>query len=111
MWSLVAYVVYRLARGRDCLTVDEVMTKIFYDIWVEEGLAICDSPQELMEILRYLEKLGIIKLEDNTIRIIDHNRLERIAKIVENSPMRTQSKLYDELIRRIENATPITGQI
>jgi len=76
----------------------------------KEGLVLYGSMEDLLLDIKYLEKLGVLafneggNLKKATIKITDKAKLERIAKIVEDSAALTGVELLNAYVQRINSA-------
>jgi hypothetical protein len=115
MWTYTAYILSKyltkepIKEGVE-LKFAEFANFIFKILWRNEKLVFHDSIEDLFLDIKYLEKLGILtlnksdNLEKATIKIADKAKLERIAKIVEDSATLTGVELLNTYVQRINSA-------
>jgi len=115
MWTYTAYILSKyLTKGPIKEGVElkfaEFANFIFKILWPNEKLVFHDSIEDLFLDIKYLEKLGILTLNESdnlekaTIKIADKAKLERIAKIVEDSATLTGVELLNTYVQRINSA-------
>jgi hypothetical protein len=107
---LTEYMIYKLApvRGRKVgdnrweLYAGDLADFIFRVLWREKGIVLNDSREQLEGELRYLSRVGKIKL-DGWVVIVEGDLAEKARRIEEDSS-RYKIRLLDEYIRGIDEA-------
>ena len=102
MWLLTAYILAKLAGNGEIVSKSDLIDFIFNKLWKEGKIALNDSVEELNNELNFLERLGLVEVGEE-IRVKED--LRRIAKEVENDPLRYRVSLWDEYIRSIDSIT------
>ena len=111
MWTYTAYILsmYLTKEPAEELKFAEFANFIEV-LWRKEKLVLYDSVEDLLLDIKYLEKLGVLTLNESdnlkraTIKITDKAKLERIAKIVEDSAALTGVELFNAYVQRINSA-------
>jgi hypothetical protein len=105
MWTYTAYILNGLGKLNGYGNLDEkTLSKfVFDDLWRKNKLTFHDGEEDLMDDLRYLERLKVIGLNGKTITL-NKGKLVKISDIVENSGLLTGVKMFDEYKRRIDCA-------
>lgn len=103
VWTVVGYLLslYVDKYNTDIVELGKLTRLVFEKLWAEHNLALVDSPEELLEYLKYFEKLGIVRINRDKIVILDRNRLEKLRRVVEHSPLILKPDLYEDMINRI----------
>lgn len=105
MWTYTAYILNRFGEknGYSEIDFDELSEFVFDNLWRKQHLSFYETEEELRDDLRYLDRLGMIKFEQEKISP-NCSQLAMVSKIVEDSPLLTGVKLFDEYNRRIDKA-------
>jgi len=109
-WSVIAFTLFRYAEAnkKSVVNVEEFVRFVFRELWAKHGVALCSSREELLEVLKYLQDLGLIELTGDEIRLKDYEGLRKISDFASKTRFRELSALYNELISRIERAVTQT---
>jgi hypothetical protein len=105
-WLMVDYITAKLTPKEGKLKKDKVSEFLYDKLWKEQGVSIVESYEELEAILRFLERLGHIKIIDGeyiiptekakeTAKEIDFERTHQEQAVLKIPP------LLDEYYRRI----------
>lgn len=81
-------------KGR--ITLREIIEQLERLNYLAIGLA--PSSSDIYSTLKLLEKRSLIRLEENNIHIIDREKLERLAREIEERLDMTVLKLYREIL-------------
>lgn len=108
MFTYTAYILNRFGERNDydAVRFSDLSSFVFDDLWRGQKLSFYESKEELLDDLRYLDRLNVVKLRGNVRRRIELNKekLEKISNIVEDSGQLTGVALFDEYKRRIDDA-------
>ena len=107
---LTEYMIYKLAPvmgkkvgdNRWELYAGDLADFIFRVLWKKKGIVLNDSREELEGELRYLSRVGKIKL-DGWVVVVEGDLAEKARRIKEDSS-RYKIRLLDEYIRGIDEA-------
>ena len=105
MWTYTAYILNGFGERNNYSEIqfDELSNFVFGNLWQKQHLSFYETEEELKNDLRYLDRLGMIKFKQDKISL-NCSKLAMISKIVEDSPLLTGVKLFDEYNRRINRA-------
>lgn len=114
MWTYTAYILSKYLEKDPSketeLKFTELANFVFKKLWREQKLVFHDSIEDLLLDIKYLEKLGIVALQEGenldkiTISVRDKAKLKQAAKIVEDSAMLTGVELLNTYVQKINRA-------
>jgi hypothetical protein len=113
MWTFTLYILYKFMNKnpkRSEISFEELARFIFCQLWQKNHLVFHDGRDDLRYDLQYINRLGMIGLEDNQdfskirIKVDNKEKLKRIANIVEQTSSLTGVKLFDDYVKRIDEA-------
>jgi len=114
MWTYTAFILGKYCEKNpekyDELPFSEFAKFVFDVLWREKNLIFHDGIMDLFEDLKYLQKLGIIELQEDEnierakLKVKDKEKLNRVVKVVEDSGTLTGVKLLDVYTKRINSA-------
>ena len=105
MWTYTAYILNRFGEknGYSEINFKELSNRNSDNLWRKHHLVFHDGEEDLRDDLRYLDRMGMIKFDHNKIRL-NCAHLAHVSRIVEDSPLLTGVKLFEEYNRRIDEA-------
>lgn len=114
MWTYTAYILSKYLAKEPSketeLKFTEFANFVFKVLWRQEKLVFHDSIEDLLLDIKYLEKLGIVTLQEDenlekiTISVRDKVKLRQAAKIVEESATLTGVELLNTYVQKINRA-------
>jgi hypothetical protein len=105
MWTYTAYIINKFGEnGYRQLWFKELSEFVFDELWRKGNLVFHDGDEDLLDDLRYLDKMKAIRLSDGeeVSMALNIGSLGHMSKVVEDSALLTGVKLFDEYKRRID---------
>lgn len=64
-WSIIAFALYKYAtwKRKSSISLKEFEDFIFRELWARRGVALCESREELLKMLKFLERLELIEMQ------------------------------------------------
>jgi hypothetical protein len=107
MWTYTAYIINKFGEhGYRELQFKELSDFVFNNLWKNGNLVFHDGDEDLLDDLRYLNKVKAIELrEGKNIRMtLNRGCLGHMSRVVEDSALLTGVKLFDEYKKRIDKS-------
>lgn len=108
-WNFTAYILwkYSVKMRKTRINFRDFVNFVFIELGKKQKLFFHEGEKDLYKDLKYLEDIGVIELkedEENTTEIVVKDKLAEIAKDVEKFPKIIKTRLFEEYLRRIDNA-------
>ena len=107
MWTYTAYILNKFGeKGYSQLQFKELSEFVFDELWGKGHIVFHDGDEDLLDDLRYLDKLKAIRLKDrgDVGMTLNVGSLSHMSNVVENSALLTGVKLFDEYRKRIDDS-------
>jgi len=106
MWTYLSYIIHKLSEkfSLDFINYFDFRNFIFNHLWREHKLSFWESADDLLNCLKFLEKLSLIELAPKGFKIKNKSGLWNISKIVSDSHLLTGITLFETYKLRIDEA-------
>lgn len=103
-WYFLAYIISKLSRytGQldfDICEIEDVLKKL----WTQHSVSIVDNREMLLDELRLLERLGLVRVIGDKV-VIDFEKLRQLENTIMSDPLVSKDTYFAYLKERIDKA-------